>query len=68
MTQEHLDFVTQLGADLNPDSLPCCRLLAGVDELVDPLNGGLAAYEQLFFRLQELLPKRLAAIQTPSEA
>ena len=68
MTQEHLDFVTQLGADLNPDSLPCCRLLAGVDELVDPLNCGLAAYEQLFFRLQELLPKRLAAIQTPSEA
>jgi len=43
-------------------------LLAGAHELVDPLNCGLAAYEQLFYSLQELLPKRLAAIQTPSVA
>ena len=68
MTQEHLDCATQLGSELNQDSFPRCELLAGAHELVDPLNCGLAAYEQLFYSLQELLPKRLAAIRTPSAA
>ena len=68
MTQEHLDCATHLGTELNQNRFPRCQLLAGADELVDPLNCGLAAYEKLFCSLQELLPKRLAAIQTPSVA
>jgi len=62
MTQEHLDYAEQLGSELNLGSQPRYQLLAGTHELVDPLNCGLAAYEQLFFALQKLLPNRLGAI------
>lgn len=62
MTQEHLDAAIGLGADLLQASAPLYQLLAYQDELVDPLNGGLARYEQLYDKLQVLIPKRLAAI------
>jgi len=65
MTQEHLDFATQLGIELNQDNLPHFQLLAGESEIVDPLNLGLAVYEQVLGRLQRVLPNRLAAIQMP---
>ena len=69
MTQEHLDFAaslgTELGVELDQERAPNYQLLAATHELVDPLNAGLAAYEQLFCSLQELLPNRLAAILKP---
>jgi protein-tyrosine-phosphatase len=72
MTQEHLDFAasvgTELGVGLDQECAPNYQLLAVTHELVDPLNAGLAAYEQLFCSLQELLPNRLAAILNPSAA
>jgi protein-tyrosine-phosphatase len=72
MTQEHLDFAvsvgTELGVGLDQERAPNYQLLAVTHELVDPLNAGLAAYEQLFCSLQELLPNRLAAILNPSAA
>tara|TARA_B110000211_G_scaffold15469_1_gene16133 strand:+ start:573 stop:992 length:420 start_codon:yes stop_codon:yes gene_type:complete len=72
MTQEHLDFAaslgTELGVELDQERAPNYQLLAATHELVDPLNAGLAAYEQLFCSLQELLPNRLAAILKPSVA
>jgi protein-tyrosine-phosphatase len=72
MTQEHLDFAASLGAELgvelDQERTPNYQLLTATHELVDPLNAGLEAYEQLFCSLQELLPNRLAAILKPSEA
>jgi protein-tyrosine-phosphatase len=72
MTQEHLDFAaslgTELGVELDQERAPNYQLLAATDELVDPLNAGLAAYEQLFCSLQVLLPNRLAVILKPSES
>jgi len=72
MTQEHLDFAaglgTELGVGLDQERAPNYQLLADTHELVDPLNAGLEAYEQLFCSLQELLPNRLAAILKPSAA
>ena len=72
MTQEHPDFAasvgTELGGGLDQERAPNYQLLAVTHELVDPLNAGLAAYEQLFCSLQELLPNRLAAILNPSAA
>jgi protein-tyrosine-phosphatase len=65
MTQEHLAFAVNLGAELNQERAPRYQLLAGTNELVDPLSAGQAAYEQLFFSLQELLPNRLVAIRKP---
>lgn len=62
MTQEHLDVATQVGTGLPQDSRPCYQLLAGKDELVDPLNCGLGRYQALFDTLEILLAKRLAAI------
>mgnify|MGYP003874988439 CR=1 FL=1 len=62
MTQEHLDVAIELGAGLRQDYGPLYQLLAYQDELVDPLNCGLARYQELYDKLQVLLPKRLAAI------
>ncbi|MDB9753611.1 hypothetical protein OAB29_05605 [Oceanospirillaceae bacterium] len=62
MTQEHLDVAIELGAGLLQDYAPLYQLLAYQDELVDPLNCGLARYQELYDKLQVLLPKRLAAI------
>jgi protein-tyrosine-phosphatase len=59
---------TELGAGLDQERAPNYQLLAATHELVDPLNAGLAAYEELFRSLQELLPNRLGAIQKPSAA
>ena len=62
MTQEHLDVAMQLGSQLAVNRRPHYQLMAGEQEILDPLHCGLGAYEQLFTHLQAIIPKRLAEI------
>lgn len=62
MTQEHVDVATKLGSMLSPENSPRYELLALTEDLLDPLNSGLSAYEELFETLKQRLPNRLAAI------
>ena len=62
MTQEHLTCAKRLAQDLHHYRQPRFQLLAVDRELSDPLNCGIAAYQELFLTLQELIPKRLSAI------
>jgi len=68
MTEEHLQFVQALAANNPPQTLPQIELLAGGDEVLDPLGLGLEIYQSLYFELVDLLPKRLAALSAPSVA
>ena len=65
MTAEHLHFVQALAANNPPQTLPQIELLAGGDEVLDPLGLGLEIYQSLYFELVDLLPKRLAALSAP---
>ncbi len=62
MTQEHLDMAIQLGIKLAFNRRPRYQLMAGEQELLDPLHCGLEAYQQLFIQLQVIIAKRLAGI------
>lgn len=68
MTQQHLDYAQQLGSNVAVNQQPVYQLLAGSQELADPLNCGLMEYEELLQKLQQLLPSRLQEIQNSSEA
>ena len=68
MTQEHLDVAMQLGLKLACNCRPRYQLIAGEQELLDPLHCGLEAYQQLFIQLQVIIAKRLVGILSPWEA
>tara|TARA_B100000780_G_scaffold261122_1_gene213342 strand:- start:130 stop:486 length:357 start_codon:yes stop_codon:yes gene_type:complete len=62
MTQEQLHFAEQLATKLDAARSPRIELQAFKVELLDPLDCGLEAYEQLLQALTILLPRRLEAI------
>lgn len=62
MTQEHINVATRLGSKLRHENCPKYELLALTEDLLDPLNCGLSAYEELFETFNQRLPIRLAAI------
>ncbi len=62
MSQEQLDVAIQLGIKLAFNRRPRYQLMAGEQELLDPLHCGLEAYQQLFIQLQVIIAKRLAGI------
>lgn len=65
MTQEQLVFTRGLAEPLPQDCLPPIELIAPQVELLDPLNLGFTAYQDLWQSLTSLLPWRLAALQRP---
>ena len=63
MTQEHAQFANDLAQSLPNQNKPSVELLAGNAELVDPLNCGLPAYEQLHTQLKRIIPAQIKALR-----
>jgi protein-tyrosine phosphatase len=65
MTQEHLQFVLELGQSVSAEQRPTVQLLHPEQEITDPLGLGVQAYQALHAQLTQLLPIRLAALAGP---
>jgi protein-tyrosine phosphatase len=65
MTQEHLEFVVELGHSVNVAERPSVQLLHPHQEITDPLGLGVKSYHALYAQLEALLPTRLVVLHGP---